>query len=58
MSQLRRWGARVLIFLGYKEHICEGVAYVLKLMLANHHQVKRKKIQKFTEEDVYLSHGS
>lgn len=34
-----------LIFPGYKEHVCEGAIYVLKLMLVNH-QVRGKKCSK------------
>lgn len=31
------------LFSGYKENVCEGVTYLLRLILVNHHQVKRKK---------------
>ena len=37
-----------LIFPGYKEHVCEGATYVLKLMLVNRHQVKGKKCSRRT----------
>lgn len=34
-----------LVFPGYREHVCEGVTYILKLMLVNYHQIQRNGLK-------------